>query len=90
MHLSVFAQFNLKKIEKGYRGLTGDSLSIGKKEPVSFADIARVLLVHILNYYVIFADADTLNAELDALRTSLATWKVEEDDDKSAPIDDKV
>ena len=78
MHLSVFAQFNLKKIEKGYRGLTGDSLSIGKKESVSFADMVRVLLVHILNYYVVFTDAETLNAELDELRKSLATWKVEE------------
>ena len=81
MHLSISARFTLKDLGD-YRGLTGDSLSIGKKEPVSFADIARVLLIHILNYYVIFADADTLNAELDALRTSLATWKVEEDDDK--------
>jgi len=79
MHLSVFAQFNLKKVEKGYRGLTGDSLSIGKKEPAPFADMARVLLVHILNYYVIFTDAATLNAELDELRKSLATWRVDEE-----------
>jgi len=82
MHLSVFAQFNLKKVEKGYQGLTGDSLSIGKKEPAPFADMARALLVHILNYYVIFTNAATLNAELDELRKSLATWKVEENDDK--------
>ena len=77
MHLSVYAQFNLKNLGE-HRGLTGDSLSIGKKEPMSFADMARVLLVHILNYYVFFADAETLNAELDELRKSLATWKVEE------------
>ena len=77
MHLSVSAQFSLKN-PGNYRGLTGDSLSIGKKESVSFADMARVLLVHILNYYVVFTDAETLNAELDELRKSLATWKVEE------------
>ena len=77
MHLSVYAQFNLKEIDD-YRGLRGDSLSIGKKESVSFADMARVLLVHILSYYIRFADAATLNAELDTLRASLATWKVVE------------
>ena len=79
MHLSVFAQFNLKKIEKGYRGLTGDSLSIGKKGTVPFADMARVLFFHILNYYVIFTDAATLNAEIDEQRKSLATWRVDEE-----------
>lgn len=79
MHLSVYAQFNLKDIGN-YRGLLGDSLSIGKKKPVPFVDMACTLLVHILNYYCVFTDAETLNAELDELRKRLAVWKVEDDD----------
>ena len=89
MHLSISARFTLKDLGD-YRGLTGDSIQIGKSKSVPFADMARALLFHILDYYIRFADAATLNAELDKLRKSLATWKVEENDDKSAPIDDKV
>jgi len=79
MHLSASVQYTLKDRPEGYLGLTGEHIGYGRTKPLEFDEFIGAMIVHILQYYIRFQDADHINKSLDRLRKALETVQVVEE-----------
>ena len=79
MYLSISAHYTLKDRPKGYRGLAGEHISYSKDNSSSFEHLAYAVVRDILGYYIMFEDADVLNASLNRLREGLSDLCVVQD-----------
>ena len=84
MHLMVSMQLILKDVPKEQPGIRSYSLTFGKDEPLPFSDMVLAIVSRVLDRYLLFADAETLNAELVKIREVLAGIVIED-----APNDDE-
>ena len=67
MRISLYAQISLKDRPPDFRGMTGESVNIGKDEPVDFDVMVVNILGRLAEYYGIFTPADVLNSQLDQI-----------------------
>jgi hypothetical protein len=83
--LSISATFTLKEMPKGQPGYRGGSFNFGKSNEVPLSQMMSSVCMTILEHYLCFVDAETLNAELDQFRTAMSTVRVET---QERPYDD--
>lgn len=65
MRVSIYAQITLKDKPKGFLGMTGESISLGKNDTIDFNVMVIQLLRRLADYYSIFMTPDELNRQLD-------------------------
>jgi hypothetical protein len=65
MHVSIYVQITLKDRPDDFRGMTGESLVIGKTEATGLDEMLCSLFNRLADYYGLCAPAEILNDQLD-------------------------
>ena len=84
MHISASIRFTLRKIEKGYLGLRGETWVFAKKEPLSLPVLGAFLVKSLVDFWLASHREHTakeINGWIADMATLIGELKVEESDE---------